>query len=161
MLDPCLWIDFLLFGCLHSTNCMIKLKVSNFSAHTLEKFWLISCLLSKTWGNSTSCLLGRIPINELKYICIKIDFQLILRQALLANAIPETRYVLRCHLFVRLKWLVKFGELNQESVFSQFLWGSGTVMLCHDLHSYCVLTWNDFSVWTHHIVFDISGFYLQ
>ena len=139
---------------------MIQLNICNFSAYTLEKLWLVGWLCG-SWSNSTSGLLDRIPVNELHHISIHINFELILCQALLANAVPEARNILWSHLLVRLKWLIEFSELNKESVVCQFLCGSRAVMLRHDLHGYCVLTRNDLSVWTHHVILNISGFYLQ
>lgn len=81
-------VHFLLLGGLDSTDSMVELHVRNLGAHALEQLCLVWRLL-ETGRDSAGCYLIWISVDEIEHIWIEIDFQFILCQALLADAIPK------------------------------------------------------------------------
>lgn len=102
-----------------------------------------------------------VTINNFVDFWGQVDFQFVLEESLLTDALPETSNLFRRHLLVRLRWLVQLCKLHQESII-KYLLGRGTHwMLCHDFDGNRMLTWDDLSIWTDHIVLDIGGFNLE
>lgn len=157
----CLTIHFCLLCRLHSSDSVIKLHIHDIVSNTLEKFTLLLRRLSQTGSNTTSSLLVLVTINNLVDFWSQVDFQFVLEESLLTDALPETSNFFRGHLLVRLRWLVQLCKLHQESIFKHLLGCSTHWMLCHDLDGNRMLTWDDLSIRTDHIVLDIGGFNLK
>lgn len=158
----CLTIHFcLLCRLLYGSDCVVHLHIHDIVTNTLEKFTLLLLRLSETWSNTTSCLLVLITLNYLVDLRSQVNFQFVLKKPLLTDTFPETSNLLRGHLLVRLRWLIQLCKLDQKPIVKYFLGRRTDRVLRHDLDRNGMLTWDDLSVGSDHIVLDIGGFNLK